>query len=72
MFFIAKMTTITTLQYAKLSGNISELECRRDVSSACEKMCSQEVRMRLLNNLVSKKVKIDGSNCNKWLLSVTS
>lgn len=46
VFFIAKETTEATLQYARLGGTISELECRQGVIDDYEKMCSQEVRLQ--------------------------
>ena len=74
-FFIAKKTTKTTRQHARLGGKIGKLECRRGVTRNGRSKCAlKNVRTQFFNNLDVRKnfLKIDGSNCNKWLLPITS
>ena len=75
VFFIAKSTAETTLQRAWQSGKIGKLECRRGVTLNGKSKCAlKNVRIQFFDNLDVRKnfLKIDGSNCNKWLLPITS
>ena len=74
-FLSQKRQRKTTRQHARLSGKIGKLECRRGVIGNDKSKCAlKNVRIQFFNNLDVRKnfLKIDGSNCNKWLLPITS